>query len=189
MMLVCSVFCAFSPSTCRAIGDVDFIWSFFGLEPAVCKPGPTPFDGTWRGIMFLLCPCVSEIHSQVFFVFSMWDCSSISYDFMCVQHGGFLKWGLPLVIIHFHRIFHCKPSMLGIPRWGKAPIDGFIQHPPVLRRHVPGLQDWIRRRYPELSSSESRGSRANPSSAGWQGAVHFLLMILYFFGVLRWRCS
>ena len=29
-------------------------------------------------------------------------------------YGGFLKWGYPQ-IINFHRIFHCKPLLLGYP--------------------------------------------------------------------------
>ena len=35
-------------------------------------------------------------------------------------HGGFLKWGVPLVIIHFSRVFPYKPSSYwGIPILGK----------------------------------------------------------------------
>ena len=30
------------------------------------------------------------------------------------RNGGFLKWGYPK-IIHFNRIFHCKPSIWGYP--------------------------------------------------------------------------
>ena len=34
--------------------------------------------------------------------------------------GGFLKWGY-LQIIHFNRIFHYKPSILGIPHFLETP--------------------------------------------------------------------
>ena len=35
--------------------------------------------------------------------------------------GGFLKWGY-LQIIHSNRIFHYKPSILGIPNFWKPPV-------------------------------------------------------------------
>ena len=39
------------------------------------------------------------------------------------QMGGFLKWGYPY-IIHFNRIFHCKPSMWRYPHLWKNHMAG-----------------------------------------------------------------
>ena len=41
---------------------------------------------------------------------------------VCLErHGGFLKWWVFSQIIHFNRIFHYKPSILGYPYFWKHP--------------------------------------------------------------------
>ena len=53
------------------------------------------------------------------------------------QYGGFLKWWYPQ-IIHFHRVFHYKPSILGYPFFLETPI--FIQRPGnLIFQKLPGL--------------------------------------------------
>ena len=43
-------------------------------------------------------------------------------EYVCLggSYGGFLKWGYPQ-IIHFSRILHYKPSILGYPHFRKTP--------------------------------------------------------------------
>ena len=41
------------------------------------------------------------------------------------RYGGFLKWGYPR-IIHFHGIFHYKPSIWGYPHLWKPPYVSFV---------------------------------------------------------------
>jgi hypothetical protein len=50
---------------------------------------------------------------------AVWLCFCISLN----QCGGFLKWGYSQ-IINLNRIFHCKPSFLGYPHFGKPPSEG-----------------------------------------------------------------
>ena len=38
------------------------------------------------------------------------------------SYGGFLKWWYPQ-IIHFNRVFHYKPSILGYPYFWKHPTS------------------------------------------------------------------
>ena len=42
-----------------------------------------------------------------------------------VGYGGFLKWWYPQ-IIHFYRVFHYKPSILGYPYFWKHPYASFL---------------------------------------------------------------
>ena len=53
--------------------------------------------------------------------------------FWMSRNGGFLKWGYPK-IIHFHRIFHCKPSIWGYHiLWNPPNRDNLGI--PMMRKH------------------------------------------------------
>ena len=49
---------------------------------------------------------------------TMIDCP----HFVWYPYGGFLKWWYPQ-IIHFNRVFHYKPSILGYPSFWKHPYE------------------------------------------------------------------
>ena len=64
------------------------------------------------------------------------------YIYMYILYGGFLKWSVSPVVIHFDRIFHYKPSILGYPM--APPLiepphkaeSSWEVHLPCLRRRV-----------------------------------------------------
>ena len=72
----------------------------------------------------------------------------------------FPKIGVPPKVIHFNRIFHCKPSILGnYPHWWKPPNNGSSERrtlqprpskPPGAPRHVPMVSALARLRLKSL---------------------------------------
>ena len=51
---------------------------------------------------------------------SIWFTGPEKFTHHPSTYGGFLKWEYPQ-IIRFHRMFHCKPSILGYPHCRKPP--------------------------------------------------------------------
>ena len=70
---------------------------------------PQKQDFLWTDTRYVLGKgCIPVISSEPVFFFSGWEITSKSL-------GGFLKWGYIPQIIHFHRLFHDTPTILGDP--------------------------------------------------------------------------
>ena len=113
---------------------VDWIWNKWWLLWQVCRL--YSFEA-WRrclsvyinvyiyiGGVFRYCLFSSPFgRFQIWRVFFAWVESTNSID----TYGGFLKWWY-LQIIHFNRVFHYKPSILGYPFFWKHPYIHIYTH-------------------------------------------------------------
>ena len=65
--------------------------------------------------------CLSELQSfRTFFLVFFFFGGGVGNPKQKVYMGGFLKWWYPQ-IIHFNKVFHYKPSILGYPYFRKPP--------------------------------------------------------------------
>ena len=83
-----------------------------------------PFKCVLMPLILITSRCISW--RSAYFLVSPWP------------NGGFLKWGVPPVIIHFQGIFHYKATILGLPPWLWKPPNIFTQFHPKspLARHL-----------------------------------------------------
>ena len=76
------------------------------------------------------------------------------------SYGGFLKWWYPQ-IIHFNRVFHYKPSILGYPYFRKHPYSCIISFrltlPPVTSRQFKTRFFSLTKPNTETSEPDVRG--------------------------------
>ena len=69
----------------------------------------------WVGDCWLIYQTFIYIHGRGRYVLHCFTQNFLKYE-------GFLKWGYPQ-IIHFSRIFHYKPSLLGFSHFRKTPFQ------------------------------------------------------------------
>ena len=103
----------FGMKRCMSLQITGFQWMFLALAQSCA----------WK-----LCVKKHKDGQPMFFSGKNLQMLDLSYlrQYIVEPYGGFLKWGYPQ-IIHFHRIFHYKPSSCwGTPMTWETPISIWI---------------------------------------------------------------
>ena len=81
-------------------------------------------------------------------------------------HGCFLKWWYPQ-IIHFNRVFHCKPSILGYPYFWKRPYGSCT--PKMGQNWRPQYFSWLEARHEKFCGTVAPELMGIPQKPSFQG--------------------